>query len=104
MAPKVRRMNKETQAIIGAIEHATAAAQIVADQVSRELVTHTKHDDDRFERLTTLVESIAADVKSLIETRSFGRAVWWTLTKIGTGIVLLSGGAWALYTYFMGRQ
>lgn len=104
MAAKARKMSKETSAIIGAIEHATAAAQIVADQVSRELVTHTKHDDERFEKLTALVESIAADVKSLIETRSFGRAVWWTLTKIGTWVVLLAGGAWAVYTYFMGRH
>jgi hypothetical protein len=103
MATRSRGVNKETAAIIGAIEHATAAAQIVADQVSRELVTHTQHDDVRFEKLTVLVESVATDVKSLIETRKFGYAVWWTLTKIGGGVLLLTAGAWAVFTYFSGK-
>lgn len=99
-----RKLSPETVAILSAIESATDGARIIADQVSRELVDHTKHDDERFEKLTKLVESVATDVKSLIETRTFSRAVWWTLTKMGGGIVLLAGGLWALYTYFAGRS
>lgn len=97
-----RKLSSETTAIISAIENATTGARIIADQVASELVQHTKHDDERFDRLTQLVESIASDVKSLIETRTFSRAVWWTVTKAGSGIVLLAGGVWALYTYFAG--
>ena len=92
-----------TSLILRAIENAADAGRRVAEDVNAELADHTKHDDERFERLTKLVESIATDVKSLIETRTFGRAVWWTITKAGTMIALLAGGVWAVYTYFMGR-
>lgn len=92
-----------TAMILRAIETAANAGRQMAESVKAELEDHTKHDDDRFERLTRLVESIAIDVKSLIETRTFGQAVWWTVTKAGSVIVLMIGGLWALYTYITGR-
>lgn len=102
--PRQKKLSPETVAIISAIESATDGARIIADQVSRELVAHTQHDDERFEKLTSLVESVATDVKSLIETRTFSRAVWWTLTKIGGGAAMIAAGGWAVYTFFVGRQ
>lgn len=101
---KERPLAHDTSAIISAIENATAAARIVADQVAGELATHTKQDDERFDKLTHLVESIATDVKSLIETRTFGRAVWWTITKIGGYATVLAAGAWAIYVFVSGRH
>lgn len=78
--PYRKQMSADTVAIISAIEKATDAAQIVADGVQRELVQHTQHDDERFETLTTLVESIATDVKSLLASRSFMRGAWKAIT------------------------
>jgi putative N-acetylmannosamine-6-phosphate epimerase len=83
MAPLRRKLNAETAAIIAAIENATAAAKIVADAVSTELHVHTGHDDERFEALTKLVESISLDVKSLLASRSFLRGAWKTIVAVG---------------------
>lgn len=93
-----------TAMILRAIETAANAGRKVADDVAAELQEHTKHDDDRFDRLTRLVESIAIDVKSLIETRTFSQAVWWTITKVGGYCVTIAAGAWALYVYFSGQR
>lgn len=79
-----RKLSAETVAIIGAIESASATAKVVADAVSKELVLHTQHDDERFERLTTLVESIGGDVRSLLASRSFQRGAWKAITVVGS--------------------
>lgn len=81
-----RKLSPETVAIISAIERASATAKITADAVAAELVTHTKHDDERFESLTKLVTSIASDVKSLLESRSFTRGVWRAASVAGGSV------------------
>ncbi len=70
-----KKLSSDTSAIIRAIESAALAAKHTSDLVSQELVTHTRHDDERFEQLTTLVESIAQDVKSLLASRSYTRGM-----------------------------
>lgn len=89
-----RKLSQETTAIISAIEHASEAARITADNVSKELSTHTAHDDERFKAFTELVTSVATDVKSLLESRAFTRGVvktaGWTGGSVG-GIVALLG-------------
>lgn len=85
MPPK-RRLSPETAAIINAIENATAGAKVIADQVAGELMTHTKHDDERFENLTRLVTSVATDVKSLLESRAFTRGVVKTAGVTGGSV------------------
>lgn len=84
--PTKRRLSPETSAIIAAIENATGAAKIVADSVSKELTLHTQHDDERFEQLTKLVESIATDVKSLLQSRSFFRGAWKAASVAGGAV------------------
>ena len=78
-----RKLSPETTAIIKAIESASKTAQVVADSVAAELVTHTRHDDERFERLTALVEAIGGDVKSLLDSRSFQRGAWKAIGVVG---------------------
>jgi hypothetical protein len=78
-----RKLSAETTAIISAIESASATAKVVADSVAKELVLHTQHDDERFERLTALVESIGGDVKSLLDSRSFQRGAWKAISVVG---------------------
>ncbi len=75
-----KKLDHQTVAIIEAINHATAAAQIVADHVAQELKDHTLHDDERFEQVTKLIESIAQDVKSLLGSRSYMRGAWKGMT------------------------
>ncbi len=75
-----KKLSPETVAIIAAIEGASATAKVVADAVAGELEKHTRHDDERFAALTTLVESIALDVKSLLGSRSFMRGAWKAIT------------------------
>lgn len=70
----------QTAAIIRAIETAAttaaAAAVVAAEHASKELNAHTKDDEDRFATLTTLVGSVANDVKSLIQYRAFIGGIW----------------------------
>ena len=95
--PRNKALSQETVAIIEAITKATASAQIVADEVERELRKHTDQDDKRFEALTVLVESIAKDVKSLINSRQFFRGAWWAIV----GMAGLAGtGLAAIWHYF----
>lgn len=85
MAPR-KKLSPETVAIINAIESATGAAKVVADAVAAELAQHTKHDDERFVALTTLVTSVAIDVKSLLESRAFTRGVMKTAGVTGGSV------------------
>lgn len=80
------KLSLETTAIITAIEHASEAGRLIAASVSTELVTHTKHDDERFQALTELVTSVANDVKSLLESRSFTRGVWKAASVAGGSV------------------
>jgi hypothetical protein len=86
-----RKLSPETLAIIGAIEAASATTKSVSDAVARELGTHTKHDDERFTALTNLVTSIATDVKSLLDSRSFQRGAWWAMIAIAGGVSTVVG-------------
>ena len=90
---KSNRLSPETRAIIHAIESATGAAQVVATKVSEELATHTRHDDERFEALTVLVTSVANDVKSLLESRSFVRGAWKAIIGISVAVSTIIGMA-----------
>lgn len=81
-----RKLSPETSAIISAIEHASQAAHIIADNVSKELTTHTAHDDERFAALTVLVASVATDVKSLLQSRAFSRGVAKTAGVVGGSV------------------
>jgi hypothetical protein len=40
------------------------------------LDAHDRLDTERFDAVTVALQGIAADVKSLLETRSFTRGVW----------------------------
>jgi hypothetical protein len=40
------------------------------------LEAHDRLDTERFDAVTTTLQVIAADVKSLLDTRSFTRGVW----------------------------
>lgn len=95
-----RKVSPETIAIISAIEHAASAAKTVADAVSGELERHTRHDDERFAALTILVESIAKDVKSLLDSRTFLRGAWWAVGGMAMGV----GGLLSMvYHYLRGH-
>jgi hypothetical protein len=97
------KFSAETVAIVQAIESATSTAKIVADTVARELSEHTTHDDERFDRLTKLVESIATDTKSLLDSRSFIKGAWWTIVKIATAAAMGSGAIITLINYLRGH-
>lgn len=99
LVPK-RKLNADTVAIINAIENATGAAKVVADAVAKELVLHTQHDDERFEALSKLVESVAQDVKSLLDSRTFLRGAWWAVGGMVLGVV---GLVTAAYHYLVGK-
>lgn len=76
-------ITREAAAIIAAIETVTETAKLVADGVAKELHLHTAHDDERFDRLTVLVTSIAEDTQSLLRTRAFAMGIGKTLVIIG---------------------
>ena len=81
-----KRLSAEATAIIDAIEKASGLAKSTADGVALQLVTHTKSDDEKFAALTKLVESIALDVKSLLDSRSYARGAWWGMASLA-GVV-----------------
>lgn len=86
-----RKLGAETLAIIHAIEAASAKSKNVSDAVARELVTHTQHDDERFVALTALVTSIATDVKSLLDSRSFTRGAWKAIVMAASAAGAMAG-------------
>jgi hypothetical protein len=81
-----KKLSADTLAVIAAIETASRDSKNVSDQVARELTLHTEHDDERFTALTVLVESIANDVKSLLDSRSFTRGVWKAASVAGGSV------------------
>ena len=83
--------SRGTAMILRAIETAADAGRQVAQDVAAELVEHTKHDDDRFDRLTRLVESIATDTKSLLASRSFIQGAWKTVVAVALSVSTLTG-------------
>ena len=87
-------------AILKAIENSTDTAKVIAAAVSAELDSHTKHDDERFERLTQLVESVATDTKSLLASRSFVRGAWKAVVVTAA---TTSGVITLLLTYLKGH-
>lgn len=82
MAP-TKKTNAETHAIIAAIEASNSAAQVIADAVAKELIAHTRLDDSRHEENKQTLAIISADVKSLLDSRSFTRGVWKAASTAG---------------------
>jgi hypothetical protein len=91
---KRKKLSADTLAVIEAIETAARNSKTVSDAVARELAVHTEHDDERFAALTALVTSVANDVKSLLDSRSFTRGVWKAASVAGGSV----GGAVAITT------
>lgn len=99
MPQRTLKLSKNTVAIIEAISNATAIARTVSDKVERELHEHTLSDDRRFHELTVLVESVAKDVKSLLNSRQFFRGAWWAIAGMSG---LFGAGIAAIWHYFKG--
>ncbi len=97
--PRRAKLSPDSTAIIEAIANATSVAKTVSDKVAEELHTHTLQDDKRFADLTKLVESIATDVKSLINSRQFFRGAWWAVVGMAG---ILGAGIAAIWHYFHG--
>lgn len=92
-------LSSDTTAIIKAIENSTKIAQIIAGEVAAELKSHTASDDKRFADLATMVESVAEDVRSLLNSRTFFRGAWWAIV----GMSALAGSMMAaIWHYFRG--
>ena len=81
--PRRPGISSEAAAIIAAIETVTETAKLVSDGVADKLAEHTRHDDERFDRLTVLVTSVATDTQSLLRTRAFAMGIWKTLLVVG---------------------
>lgn len=81
-----KKIGAETTAIIKAIENSTMIAKTIADNVAAELRVHTASDDRRFGELAELVSSVANDVKSLLDSRSFFRGAWWAAVGLASTV------------------
>lgn len=84
-------LTPDTKAIISAIAKADTAASESRDRIAGELHHHTEQDDERFRALTGLVNSIATDVKSLLESRTFSKGVWKTVVYASTAVSTVVG-------------
>jgi len=96
-------ISREASAIIAAIESVTHTARIVADGVADRLDEHTRHDDERFDKLTVLVTSIAEDTQSLLRTRAFAMGIWKTLAIIGGSAGTVAAAVTFVLNYFKGH-
>lgn len=79
-----KKPNANTLAIITAIENSNKSTRVIVDSVASELAAHTRLDDSRHEENKQTLAIIAADVKSLLESRSYSRGIWKTVTVIAT--------------------
>jgi predicted component of type VI protein secretion system len=93
----------DTKAIIAAIEVAARTAASTAEVASSKLQLHTAKDEERFEQVTALVESIANDVKSLLDTRSFTRGAWKAITVISLSVSTAVGLVFTFFAYLKGH-
>lgn len=85
------KLSQDARAVIRAIENASQATRLTSERVEHELETHTQHDDERFVALTALVTSIATDVKSLLDSRAYGRGFWKAVMLVGGGAGTIAG-------------
>lgn len=92
-----KRLSEHTAAVIRAVEASAQATLAVSDAVARELAEHSRRDEERFGRLTTLVESIASDTKSLLASRSFTRGAWRAVAAVSAAISTAIGLAIAYW-------
>lgn len=92
-----RKKTSEVHAIIAAIESSNSAAKVIADAVAKELAAHTALDDARHLENKQTLAAISADVKSLLESRSFSLGIWRAVVT-GGGII---GGAIALGSFLL---
>jgi hypothetical protein len=97
-APK--RLSEEALAIINAIEASSRNTQTAASLLAKALTEHTMNDDLRFAAVTKLVESIALDVKSLLETRTFTQGMVRAVVLIAASVSALVSG---IILYFRGH-
>ena len=100
MTPPRSGISGEAAAIIQAIETVIETAKIIAEGVQRELVTHTEHDEERFEQLTLLVSSVARDTQSLLRTRAFAMGIWKTLLVVGSSAGTVAAAVTFLINHF----
>ena len=96
-------ISSEAAAIIAAIETVTETAKLVADGVANELHAHTAHDDERFDRLTELVTSVAKDTQSLLRTRAFAMGIWKTLLVVGGSAGTVAAAVTFVINYLKGH-
>lgn len=54
----------------------TKAVLLSTERIAAELLAHTQLDDHRHTENTQTLHEIRADVKSLLDSRSFARGIW----------------------------
>ena len=66
-----------------------------AHRVRLALEAHDRLDTERFAALSTTLEAIHVDVKSLLESRTYGRGAWRAIVAISTVISVAVGAIFA---------
>lgn len=60
--------------------------------IEGELEAHSKEDARRFDGLDKKLDELHSDVKSLLETRTFSKGVYWVLAGIGATLLAFATG------------
>ena len=80
------RKPTNTETIIAAIKTSHEGARLIAEAVAKELSVHTLLDDSRHEENKQTLAAISADVKSLLESRTFTKGIWKAV--VGTAVAV----------------
>lgn len=87
----MKKPSAETAAILAAIESSRTAAISISGAVAQELAAHTELDDARHEENKQTLASIAEDVKSLLEYRTFTKGIWRAVVGIAITVSTVVG-------------
>ena len=60
--------------------------------IESELEAHSKEDVRRFDGLDKKLDELHSDVRSLLETRTFSKGVYWVLAGIGATLLAFATG------------
>jgi len=92
MAPK-RRESTSNATVLAAVESIGTSvnaglhmAEIAREQISQELVDHSRLDTERFNKVEETLKEIKEDVKSLLASRSFSQGVIKTAMLVGGAV------------------
>ena len=61
------------------------------DVLAGEVRAHIVADNERFNKIDTTLGSIASDVKSLLQTRSFTKGAWKAIVSIASVVSVVVG-------------